>query len=226
MSSYAQLLKTQRDWRYEHFEKVQRRIRMLRMSAAGLHGWGDAYQIIDGRKVYLMRKAHNQLVANWLAVVSGGFLDDSPGAARVVLAGLISSGTAGTSQIAYITFLRAVANSMLGTDTATATNKFFWKLVSAIPHAPPTVTTSVARAGNTLVQGVTYNPITALIATFTYGAGATSGNPTIGELAFCGPPARLGDAQMQTRMAAADGAFTAFTINSALPLTVHYSFSV
>jgi hypothetical protein len=114
---------------------------------------------------------------------------------------------------------------VLGTNTTTPTNISMTALVTPIGTAPGTKPNSQAGSTAALSNGasVTY--------TSTWNAGTVSG--TVGEiglylyiqstLAAFGAGTISPSAVFASRLSVADGDFTAFTINTAAPLTINWT---
>jgi hypothetical protein len=115
---------------------------------------------------------------------------------------------------------------VLGTDTTTPTNKSMTALVVPIGTAPGTKPNSQTGSTAALANGasVTY--------TATWNAGTVSG--TVGEIGLYlyidntlwtfganGPTSQV--SQFASRLSVGDGDFTAFTINTAAPLTINWT---
>lgn len=116
------------------------------------------------------------------------------------------------------------ANLMLGTDTTTVTNRQMYSLVAAITHSAPAVGSYSSTSTNNTVQAKTWDKYTQIIVPLTFAGGATSGNPTIGEIMFFVQTVNQVPAYTScslSRIAVADGAFTAFTITSSLALLLN-----
>ena len=119
-------------------------------------------------------------------------------------------------------------NMYVGTDTTTPTVYNTTVLTSQIGIAPGTPPTTIG--------GTTQNPsngVFRIIITATWNAGSLPGNPTIGEMAlymtvfpsgtlrsFAWVDSGTPPAILASRLAVADGTFSAFTINSANPLSI------
>jgi hypothetical protein len=109
---------------------------------------------------------------------------------------------------------------VLGTDTTTATVPTMESLTSPIGTAPGTKANSQSLACSNPSSGVYEVTYTA-----TWNAGTVSG--TIGEIGLYGYAAYIlgsisSASRMVSRLSVADGDFTAYTINTSLPLTVQW----
>lgn len=114
---------------------------------------------------------------------------------------------------------------VLGTDTTTATTRTMEALVAPIGAAPGTKANSQSISNGSPSAGVWQVTYTA-----TWNAGTVSG--TIGEVGLylyiwnslqpAGGSAGTPAARMASRLSVADGDFTAYTIDTGLPLTVQW----
>lgn len=225
--AYADLMKMQADWKYGFFKRKVDEINRAKTRAcllAGVpNGTAEAYQVIDGRKRFFFRGGHNTLLYNWMAKLASFYDQGAVSSQEVDI-----NGTAHAQFLDREWFPTSTANGQLGSDMATATNKGFWKLVSAITHTAPTVSVG-GDVSSITEQGVSYNARLDCIIGLTFPTNATTGNPTIGEIAplfYQNVTSTTNADFIITRLAAADGTFTAFTIDSTLALSVNYKLAV
>ena len=131
----------------------------------------------------------------------------------------------------------SVYNMYVGTDIAQATLYNTAALTTPIGGAPGTAPNSIGGVTSNPSNGVFQMSITA-----TWNAGTLPGDPTIGEMALYldmySAPASLfayqwvmqpyapGGAKLASRLAAADGVFAPFAINSANPLSIVWTIQV
>jgi hypothetical protein len=120
-------------------------------------------------------------------------------------------------------------NMYLGSDTSTPTIVSMTSLVSPIGTAPGTAPNTTSRSGTYYSTSTT--PVV-IIWTATWNAGTVSG--TLGEvglylwinIGYLTNGTTTSSPGLASRLSAADGSFTAFTINTAAALTVTWTVSL
>ena len=238
--AYADLLKVNRDWTYKQFEAAQRSIIRQKLRAYDLMGMGtpvwSAHQVIDGKRRIFFANRPNKFTANFFNTLSC-FLE-WPGSADYSTAVVDNTGTVdSTYNAALITTSRVMnligqgagwpANKILGTDTATASTRLMWETTSGITHNAPSSTTATNTNSSVSWQASkTANQYSQENIAIAFAANATSGNPTLGEVMGFGvisstsTPTYVSAAF--SRLAAADGVFSAFTVTSSAALTLNW----
>jgi hypothetical protein len=187
--------------------------------------------VVDNQKLQLVKGAPNFLLANWYNAYAAQTQLATIASASVTTGAAVSSMAYPAN---YITAwdgqsepfsIAVLGNQQLGTDTATVSVHRMYKLVAAITHNAPSPAVS-----NTLAlqswQGTNANQVSQTQVAHTFSSGATSGNPTIGEFAtvmniitVVGTTAANA---LASRLAVADGVFSAFTVTSSASLLINW----
>ena len=221
---YADYMRAEEKLNVRDFERLQRReilnhFEAYRLLGMSIPSW-SAHQIIDGKRRQYFSNRPNKYLSNLFAILAASWGHTVTGIGNfVTTGGTISTGT-GTND--YLNLTEADANSMLGTDTSTTTIRGMWELVSAITHTAASISASHNYQSVTQ-QSKTYNQMTSTNFAQVYAASATSGNPTIGEVAADASINGTDSGNLHvSRLAAADGVFSSFTLNSAGGITFNY----
>lgn len=228
MQPIAELMRVNHDWSTRRWMKEVEYRRRAKIHAATLLGemipTYEAVQVIDNKRRTYLRGAPNALLSNWFNSFAVGLYPTSLATALITPAAATQMASSWYGNV-YNDAIAVLASQQLGTDTATLTVRRIYKLTAAIAHTAPTNVSSITSALQSW-QGTNVQQISQSQFGHTFAANSTSGNPTIGEF---GGMLNLNTSVAPTnaiclcsRLAVADGVFTAFAVTSAQSLLVNW----
>ena len=231
---FSDLMRIQHDWTPRRWEKEIQIRKMVKLAASEAYGFFEpVFSIsreLDGKRLDLVKDAPNFLLANWFNQYAAQTQPATIVNASVTTVAAVANMVGETVNVGGFNGAvaqwqpQAVANQMLGTDTSTTSVHRMYKLIAAIIG-----TCSFANTNTNLLeswQGTNANQVTQSVSAMTFAANTTSGNPTVGEvgvpLAFISVSGTTIVNCLGTRLAAADGVFSAFSVISSVSLLINW----